>query len=134
MNIQKISEGFKIISAYYYIQNNIELANVTNKINSLYSIFQLNQDHNTFIVSNDLFGDTIMYTAKTLYINIETKNNKKITLNFVEGSVVNWNNIENEYNTNTLSTLIDVSIGEIIDKYSILELKKKYITNIISLS
>ena len=135
---KSMPKNFKIISAYYYIQNNIELANVTNKINSLYSIFQLNQDHNTFIVSNSLFGDTIMYTTKTLYVNIETKHKNKITLQFVEGSVVNWNNIETEieieYNKNKLSTLIDVSIGEIIDKYSILELKKKYITNTISLS
>ena len=125
MNIQKISEGLKIISAYYYNQNNIELANVTNKINSLYSIFQLNQDHNTFIVSNDLFGDTIMYTAKTLYINIETKNKKIQTLKFVERSVVNWNNIETEYNSNILTTLIDVSIGEIVDKYS-MKYKRSY--------
>ena len=131
---KSIPKYFKIISAYYYIQNNIEFANVTNKINSLYSIFQLNHDHNTFIVSNSLFGDTIMYTTKTLYVNIETKHKNKITLQFVEGSVVNWNNIETEYNKNKLSTLIDVSIGEIIDKYSILELKKTYITNTISLS
>lgn len=117
------------ITAFYYIANYHEPSNVTNKLILLYSLFKLNNLKNTFVVSNELFGDTIVHSVKTLHINIEIINKEIITLNFLEGSVVDLNNIE-LYNINTLITKsIDVSIGEIIDKYSILELKQKYISN-----
>jgi len=126
----------KLISAYYYVNNYYEPANVTNKIISLYSMFKLNKEVNTFIVSNELFGDTILYSVKTLYINIGNGNgNKNVkTLEFIEGSIFSWDEfIEgpifmlNDFE-DTLSTLIDVSFGEIMDKYSILEIKHKYIS------
>ena len=70
-----------------------------------------------------------------LKINL-TKNNKTITLSFIENSIVFWsyiflninNNLSNDveiYNTESNKNFIEVSFGEIIDKYSILELKNK---------
>jgi FkbM family methyltransferase len=59
------------ITAFYYIANYHEPSNVTNKLILLYSLFKLNNLKNTFVVSNELFGDTIVHSVKTLHINIE---------------------------------------------------------------
>lgn len=91
---QSIPINFKFYNSYYYCKNNWEPANVTNKIISLYSMFKFNPNYNTFIVSNDIFGDTILYSVKTLYINIYDSYNEITTLEFEEGSIVDWNIIE----------------------------------------
>jgi hypothetical protein len=144
---QYIPTYFNLISAYYYVDNYHEPANVTNKLNELYSLFRINNTNDTFVVSNELFTDTIMYSVKTLYINIEIKNkNKKDpnglkqekhqqlipkTLEFIEGKIINWEElIEGSIFMmanfeDSLSTLIDVSFGEIMDRYSILEIQLK---------
>lgn len=131
---QYITRDFNLISGYYYINNYYEPANVTYKLISLYSLFRVNKKHNTFAVSNELFTDTILNSVKTLYINIHCDSETK-TFEFIEGTTINWDelikgriymlvNFED-----TLSTLIDVSFGEIMDRYSILEIKQKYIVN-----
>ena len=96
-----------IVSSYYYCKNNWEPANVTNKVNSMYSRFKFNATNNTFIVSNEIFGDTILYTAKTLYINISDSYSKIKTLEFKEGSVVDWNVIEKMFNNKNNPNNID---------------------------
>lgn len=133
---QSISPNFRIISSYYYITNYWESANVTNKVHSLYSLFKFNTSNDTFTVSNNIFGDTLLNNVKTLYINILNSYGQNKTLKFTEGAVVNWNEIDIMFEQNNTSdlTMINVSIGEIIDKYSILELKQKYITNFDSLN
>jgi hypothetical protein len=123
------------ISAYYYIQNNTQ-GNVTTILYDLYRQYKY-QCKNTFVVSNDIFVDTIYGKAKKLYINIIT--DITITLEFSENQDVSWYNIDKYIdflNTDNQTNIhiIDVSIGEIIDKYSILELKKKYITDVIKLN
>jgi hypothetical protein len=133
---QYIPNDFKLVSAYYYINNYYEPANVIHKLLLLYSLFRVNKKHNTFSVSNELFTDTILNSVKTLYINVVIEAEKK-TFEFIEGTTINWDEFINvnsnlymlENFEDTLSTLIDVSFGEIMDRYSILEIKQKYIIN-----
>ena len=122
------------ISAYYYNENHNCQGNVTHILFQLYKKYKY-QQIDSFSASNETFFDTIVGTIKKLYINIH--NNNVSPLVFNEHEIIYWNdidkyiNLDNIDNTNNqLSTnLIEVSIGEIIDKYSILELKLKYITN-----
>ena len=131
---QYIPNDFKLVSSYYYINNYYEPANVTYKLISLYSLFRVNKKHNTFAVSNELFTDTILNSVKTLYINVVIESETK-TFEFIEGTTINWDEFINGNLymlvnfEDTLSTLIDVSFGEIMDRYSILEIKQKYIVN-----
>ena len=114
-----------ILSAYYYNENYIEAGNVTDLLLNLYYKFQDN-DIPFFIASNDIFQDTYFGVYKYLFINIKNNNNEVTTLKYNENQGVCWNVIMDNINK-TQSYTVEVSIGEIIDKYSILELKKKYI-------
>jgi hypothetical protein len=119
------------VSAYYHSENYKESANVTDKLLVLFNSYK-NNNMNTFKVSNDIFTDTCINVVKTLFINVDI-NNKKFEINFKEHEEVSWNDILNKINkhldTIKEKNLIEVSIGEIIDKYSILELKQKYISD-----
>lgn len=119
------------VTAYYYTQNYTEIANVTDKLIILFNNYK-NTNTDTFIVSNNIFSDTFFNKVKTLFINIEI-DDKIFEINFKENEKVSWNNISNKINTyldsQNTNYLIETSIGEIIDKYSILELKCKYISN-----
>lgn len=120
------------MTAYYHINNFVESANVTNNVYILFDNF-IKKDQLVFTVCNDIFTDTCINRLKTLFINL-TKDNKTITISYKENSNVSWINIIKtihccfKFKENRLpENRIEVSIGEIIDKYSILELKNKYI-------
>ena len=119
------------VSAYYHITNYNETANVTDKCFDLFNSYK-NQNITTFKVLNDTFWDTCNGCVKTLFINLK-KNNSVITISYIEGSIVSWSDIITKIN-NKVSNTIEVSIGEIIDKYSILELKNKYIKDAFKLA
>jgi len=125
------------VSAYYHSHNYTESANFTDKLVILFNNHK-NNNVDTFKVSNDIFSDTCPYILKTLFINIDI-NNENFEIKFKEHGEVSWNDILNKINNhldtinkNTINEklLIEVSIGEIIDKYSILELKHKYISDL----
>jgi hypothetical protein len=130
-NKQIIIFDYKV-SAYYYTENYVETANVTNKLIILFNNYK-NNNQDTFIVSNDIFTDTCINVVKTLFINIEI-DDEIFKINFGENEKVSWNDILNKINkyldTKKEKYLIETSIGEIIDKYSILELKRKYISDV----
>lgn len=128
------------ITAYYYDENNNN-GNVTHILFELYKKYKYEKIDN-FSVSNNTFFDTQFGIVKKLYINIHNNNNNNNVspLVFNENEIAYWNdidkyinfdNINNIDNTNNQmnTNLIEVSIGEIIDKYSILELKLKYIAD-----
>ena len=122
------------VSAYYHSHNYTESANVTDKLLVLFNNYKHN-NVDTFIVSNDIFTDTCVYVVKTLFININIDNENEIfKINFKENEDVSWSDILNKINNHLdmkkEKLLIEVSIGEIIDKYSILELKQKYISDV----
>ena len=122
------------VSAYYHSHNYTESANVTDKLLVLFNNYKHN-NVDTFIVSNDIFTDTCVYVVKTLFININIDNENEIfKINFKENEHVTWSDILNKINNHLdmkkEKNLIEVSIGEIIDKYSILELKQKYISDV----
>ena len=118
------------VSAFYYTKNYHTDANVTKQVINLYNQYRV-KNNNTFNVNNINFGDTCIGKVKKLFINIF---NKKINLEieYKEGETVNWINIikqiETKISEHDSNHTIQVSIGEIIDKYSILELKQKFIS------
>ena len=134
-NVENTIEFKKKISAYYYHENNNITGDVTNMLYELYKQYKY-QSKNTFLASNSTFFDTNPGIIKNLYININIDNSNILTLTFHENQLINWINtdkyiqIDNINNKPSNTNQIEVSIGEIIDKYSILELKKKYITNV----
>lgn len=130
-------EYFK--SAYYHTENYISNTECTQKILELYNYYK-NNINTSFIVSNQHFIDNAFNNVKTLFLNFEI-NNSKFSLQATEGEVVFWNIIiekienikqqtDNSLTNSTSFNLLNfLSIGEIIDKYSILELKTKYISD-----
>lgn len=123
------------VSAYYYDVNNSEGC-VNDIIIEIFKQYD-NNKLTSFNVSNNIFNDTKYGTLKRLFINFIFLN-QIFTIIYSENTNVNLeelvlflkNEIEikkNEIEKNILN--INVSIGEIVDKYSILELKKKYISN-----
>ena len=133
--IFNIETKFKnTLSAYYYNENNKYEGNVTNILFKLYTKYKY-QQIDTFSASNETFFDTIYGTIKKLYINIH--NNNVSPLVFNENDIIYWNDIDkyiifdntDNINNQIVTNLIEVYLGEIIDKYSILELKIKYIQN-----
>jgi FkbM family methyltransferase len=121
------------ITAYYHVNNYNETGNVTDKVYNLLNNF-IEKDEQLFSVCNNIFSDTCINQVKTLFINL-TKDDITITNSYIENSNVNLNDIIRRINElfnepKINENHIEVSIGEIIDKYSILELKKKYITNV----
>ncbi len=122
------------LNAYYHINNYTEDGNVSEIVYNLFNKF-IEKNQNIFKVSNDIFSNTYPDSFKSLFLNLRESNNT-YTLICNEGNSINWieivkhihNILKNRSNIDT-TNLIQVSIGEIIDKYSILELKKKYITD-----
>jgi FkbM family methyltransferase len=122
------------INAYYYVSNNHEHTEVTSTLIDLFKNFKNDMNKNIFQVHNSLFSDTFPGVTKALFINIEI-NNDIITLQYLENQYVSWIDImlaiENKISNTKclLENQIEASIGEIIDKYSILELKLKFISD-----
>jgi hypothetical protein len=126
--------GYKF-TAYYHCNNNTKDGNVTEKVNKLFNNY-INYNQDKLIVCNDLFFDSCVNQFKYLFININITYDSIIELKINENSELIWNNILNEINNHknqisikqdNINNIIEVSIGEITDKYSILELKTKYI-------
>ena len=128
------------ISAYYYHENNNTNGDVINILYKLYKRYR-RENTSTFVASNSTFFDTSYGIAKKLYININI-NNVVVTMVFNEDQIIYWSDLDNiinltNINNNTdkitkidnqcITNTIEVSIGEIVDKYSILEIKSKYI-------
>ncbi len=131
-NNKPVIFGFEV-SAYYYVHNFYQDANVTHILLNLFEEFK-QTGKNAFDVNNQIFGDTISGHLKYLYINLKKKD-YSIELKQQEGVTISWNNIISFIEGHLTSeksppeNLIEVSIGEIIDKYSILELKMRYISD-----
>ena len=131
INLDKLNKIFNYdVTAYYHVQNYTETANVTDKLVQLFNNYK-NTNVATFEVLNTIFTDTFFGSVKTLFININI-HKKILEIYFKENEEVTWSNVLNKINNylDTIQnekTLIEASIGEIIDKYSILELKHKYI-------
>jgi hypothetical protein len=127
-------------SSYFSVFNNHNNGNQTKILRNLFFEYINNNKNILFIVSNKVFEDNYPNKVKKLYINFDIYG-KFIEFEFNELEYIHWNIILNKLNdvifninikesikyTNTNS--IEVSIGEIIDKYSILEIKFKYITD-----
>jgi hypothetical protein len=133
--IRNVEINFKqTLSCYYYNENNKYEGNVTNILFKLYIKYKY-QQIDTFSASNATFGYTFFGTIKKLYINIHNNNDSPLV--FTENEIIYWNDIDkyiifdnaDNINNQIVNNLIEVSIGEIIDKYSILEIKIKYIKN-----
>lgn len=130
--IKNMLFGYKM-TAYYYIDNYYEPSNVTDTVFILFNNFIQNKQYN-FKVGNDIFLDTCVNKVKTLFINLTDNKNNTISFTCIEQCTFNWmhiikelNNIISKENQLSNTNLIETSIGEIIDKYCILELKNKYI-------
>ena len=124
------------ITAYYHVNNYTESANVTRILKNLLNNYK-NNNIDKFKVSNNIFLDTCPGVVKTLFINININiNNTNFKMAFIENEEVSSSYIISEINKHLdiekekEKCLIETSIGEIIDKYSILELKRKYISDI----
>jgi len=128
--IQNIS---KYISAYYCSVNYNETCNVTNILKLLFMKFRY-ENCTEFVANNEIFSDTQNGVYKKLFININNQYNICMrTLVYNENDTVNLSVIINELGVKhklaCSSFNVNVSFGELVDKYSILELKMKYITN-----
>ena len=64
------------VTAYYYSENYNESGNVTKVVRNILSLYLFN-NVSSFVAGNDLFGDTIPFVEKKLYINISDKNGTK---------------------------------------------------------
>jgi hypothetical protein len=124
----KIHNVFEIFRATYYTIDKIYIGNATDLVKLL--TYKYNGTNNV-IVSNDIFTDTCPGHFKRLFIEIKNVVTGKIhKYCFGENSFLDFETIYNSLKKEspveiskspTLS--VSVSIGEIIDKYSILELK-----------
>ena len=122
--------NYDIKQANYYINESINDGNVTDLIKLLFKKYEQNPLDNNILVCNETFTDTIINSKKQLFITIQnTTTFKQYKYTFDEGETIYLNNIFNELN----NASIEASIGEIMDKYSILELKTKYIFDEIKL-
>jgi len=123
---------YNIKHANYYILEDEKIGDVTTITKILFKRFELslNKDFN-LIVSNDLFPDSAVFSAKRLFLTIQNSITQQM-YNFIfnESEILDFNLICNEITAvKPDNYFIETSIGEIIDKYSILELKTKYITD-----
>jgi len=128
----KIVEGFVIKKANYYIEDSDNNGIVTDTVKILLQKYKLSDPTKTtdIIVSNHIFTDTYQLHPKKLYITIENiYDNKQYKFEFDESKQLDFGKIYNSLLKNIIGYTIEVSIGEIVDKYSILELKTKYITD-----
>jgi FkbM family methyltransferase len=120
---------FKITCANYYNKEDNYFGNVTDIVNILLRRY-ISYNNNDIVVCNEFFDDTLQFEIKKLFITIKNiKNNIEFKFTFVENSTLDFSNIFNELQK-SLSKInqIQLSIGEIVDKYSILDLKIKYIS------
>jgi FkbM family methyltransferase len=119
---------FKITTANYYDKEG-ELGNVTDIVNILLCRY-LQCKNNNIVVCNNIFSDTLPFVSKKLFITIKNiQNNKEYKFIFNEDSILDFEHIFNELYKDISTNEISLSTGEIVDKYSILDLKMKYITD-----
>ena len=126
---------YEIINANYYNVEHEHLGNVTDIVKLLVQRYK-NSQNNNIIVNNDIFTDSYPNVFKKLFISIKCKiTNKIFKFIFDENTVLDFKMMFDELYNDLIKSqyykknYVEVSIGEIIDKYSILELKKKYISD-----
>ena len=140
----KINNCYEIVNVNYINNKNNNENNITNIFKLLTKRYILSNYTEKIINCDELFDNTFSNDERKLHIKIKNNNNNEI-INFISDYKINFydlfKNIEYNYNSNininfnsntntNTKNLIEVSIGEIVDKYSILELKEKYISNI----
>lgn len=133
-----VNKYFTIKTAYYSDINYAEEGNVTSTVLDLYKKYLYNIEYekentcyNTILSHNSVFPDNFPGKHKTLFINIIDLDNKTYTKEVSEDNILHWSELINTIdciNLKNAKNCINTSFGEIIDKYSILELKKQYIT------
>lgn len=126
-----IHNTFKITCANYYDVEDTHLGNVTDIVNILLQRYTTSYS-NDIIISNNIFNrDTLIFVEKKLFITINNiKTNEEFKFIFNENVILDFDFIFDKLHQSiyTLQNLIQVSNGEIVDKYSILDLKIKYIS------
>lgn len=131
---------FHIISATYYSneQDPTKRGNVTRVVKGLAQQYTRTQTNNTH-VTNDLFTDTQHGVPKSLFIHIKDMvTNVIYKYVFAEGALLDFHSMVESLNSylppsqhsrDNLCVKISASIGEIVDKHSILEIKVNRITD-----
>ena len=129
----RIFNQFEIVNANYYINEDNNNGNVTDIIKILFKKFELsNFNINENVkVDDSIFKDSYYGQLKNLYITIEDKiTNEKHKFVCFQNELLYFNKIYDFLNSiKSNKNYIETSFGEIVDKYSILELKIKYITD-----
>lgn len=134
---------FQIVSATYYSHEKdaTKIGNVTPVIQGLFHQYLSSAmpGATPYIVSNNLFTDTQYGVPKNLFINVQDDVTKRLyKYIFAEGSHLDlrfiFENLKSHIPTPTVVTSPDtvrvsVSIGEIVDKHSILDIKLNRMTN-----
>lgn len=123
-SVQENMKNFRIHKAMYCSNTQSNVGNVVPIVERIMDDYL--QNGTKVVVSNSLFTDTDPGFIKNLYIELQNViTNKIYKYNFCEGSLLDFDIILNDINSSISSDSlkIDVSIGEVVDKYSILELK-----------
>lgn len=131
---------FHIVSATYYSneQDRKKRGNVTMVVNALAQQYIKTQTNNTH-VTNEVFTDTQYGVPKSLFINVQdTVTNAHHKFVYPEGALLDFHlMVENlksslppgQQSPENLCVKVSASIGEIVDKHSILEIKGNRITD-----
>ena len=123
--------GCEIVQAKYCINEDDEAENETNVVKLLAHRY-CESNNNNIIVNNDIFTDVYPGVSKKLFITIQSEK-KVIKFVFNENSLLDFGMIFTQLHiSNAQPALcepvqIAVSIGELVDKYSILEIKQRCI-------
>ena len=129
-------EVFKMVllqKALYFPRNIDGYGNVFDTVNHLLTQYYILGDASVYgQVCKQLFPDTYVGVYKTLYLTFShSETSELFHFEFGEDKILDLNHIAKTIyeKTRKLDLVIPVSFGEIVDKYSILELKRKYITH-----
>lgn len=138
-----IHQTFEIVNATYYSneQDPTKNGNATDLVKLLAQKYATAKADGSPLVSNDLFTDTQVGVPKHLFINIQDTVTKALhKYVFYENTPLDFNFIFENLKTyvpvlppspplDILHERINASIGEIVDKHSILEIKSTKITD-----
>lgn len=132
---ETMNDVYCIHKATYYSTEQTDVGNVMDTLKTAMEDYFKNKK--PIIVSNELFTDTHYGVEKKLWIEIKNTISGKIhKYTFCEGALLDFERIFKELDDGVTaqaqtqtSLKIDVSIGEVVDKYSILELKLENIND-----
>ncbi len=126
-----IFENLVVHKAVYFPMNTDIYGIVVDIMNKVIADYYISENE-VMSKCNCLFPDTYKGIYKTLYLTVGHKDsNELFYFEFGEDRVLDFHEIANKIHNKIkkVDIKIRVSFGEIVDKYSILELKRKYITN-----